>query len=210
VIDFVLRPVVALALASTATVMFAIFMIVPNLSAFLQFNAGYPRAHLGMLYLVGGVVSFAVMRVVGWMVDKFGAPLISALGTLIFMGALVAMLYGLSVLPVMAVFVAFMVAGSFRGVAFNTLTSRVPLQTERARFMSLQSAMQHLSAAAGAFVAAKLLSERPDHSLVGMGRVVAISMTIGALLPGLMWVVEALVRRRDRELSATTARVASG
>ena len=44
------------------------------------------------------------------------------------------------------------------------------LMAERARFMSLQSAVQHLASAAGAFLAAHMLSERADHSLVGMER----------------------------------------
>jgi predicted MFS family arabinose efflux permease len=205
---FVRRPIVALALASTVTVMFAIFMIIPNLSAYFQFNVGYPRARLSLLYLIGGVVSFAVMRVVGQLVDRFGAPAISAVGTLTFITTLMVMLYGLPTLPVMAVFVSFMIGGSFRGVAFNTLSSRVPLPAERARFMSLQSAVQHLSSAAGAFAAAQLLRERADHSLAGMGRVAAISISVAALLPGLMWLVGRRVHRRDRELAAAAARLA--
>ena len=46
-------------------------------------------------------------------------------------------------LPVMVVFVGFMASTGFRNVAFNTLTSRIPRPAERARFMSLQSAVQH-------------------------------------------------------------------
>jgi hypothetical protein len=63
--------------------------------------------------------------------------------------------------------------------------------------MCIQSAVQHLASAVGAFLAAQMLSERADHSLIGMGRVVAMSGSLGALLPGLMWLVDVRVRRRE-------------
>ena len=81
----------------------------------------------------------------------------------------------------------------FRNVAYNTLTSRVPRSEERARFMSFQSAVQHIASSMGAFVSAKLLHELPDHHLVGLEHVVLISMSLTALVPALLIIVEARV-----------------
>ena len=48
---------------------------------------------------------------------------------------------------------------SFRNVALQTVSSKVPTPVERARFMSLQSAVQHGSSSAGAMLSTLLLTE---------------------------------------------------
>jgi MFS family permease len=57
------RPAVLLALLSTATITMAAFALVPNLSAYYQFNLGVPRERLGLLYMVGGALGFFSTRV---------------------------------------------------------------------------------------------------------------------------------------------------
>jgi Na+/melibiose symporter-like transporter len=100
-------------------------------------------------------------------------------------------------LPVAGIFIAFMLAMSFRNVAYNTLTTRVPSSGERARFMSIQSAVQHAASAAGAFLSSRLLSELPGGALRGMDRVGAVSIALTLTLPFLLFVVEGAVRRRE-------------
>src|SRR5262249_46389683 len=95
--------------------------------------------------------------------------------------------------PVMAVFVSFMLSNSFRGVPHSTLTSRVPSARERARFMSIQSAVQHFAAAFGAFLSARMLRELPGGGLEGLPAVGVLSMVLAVTFPLLAWVVEARV-----------------
>jgi hypothetical protein len=87
-----------------------------------------------------------------------------------------------------------MTSMSFRNVAMQTVTSRVPSPTERARFMSLQNAVQHGSAAVGAMLSTTMLSEGADHRMVGMPRVVAMTATLFATLPFLLAAVERRLR----------------
>ena len=58
--------------------------------------------------------------------------------------------------------------------------------------MSLQSAVQHLAAAMGAFLSAELLTELPDGSLGGIGQVAALSMVLMVAVP---FVMHAVARR---------------
>jgi len=191
------RPAVVYALAAVASVMVAGFAIIPNLSAYLQHNLGYPREHLGLLYFVGGIVSFVAMRYVGGIVDRRGAPRVAAVATLLFVAVLaLGFVRPASWLPVLALFVGFMVANSLRAVAMSTLTTRVPGPAERARFMSTQSAVQHLAAALGAFLAAAFLGERRDGSLAGMPLVAGVAALLGLLLPVFLWL---LSRRLDAD-----------
>ncbi len=84
-----------------------------------------------------------------------------------------------------------MFAMSFRNVACNTLTSKVPRPAERARFMSLQSCVQHVASATASYTSARLLTELPDGELVGVPRLALIAMALAALLPFFLRAVEA-------------------
>jgi predicted MFS family arabinose efflux permease len=199
--DLVRKPAVLFSWAMTASAMLASFSIIPNLASYFQFNLDYPRADLSRLYLVGGTLSFFATRFVGRLVDRFGSFRVGTAGTLWFMGVLyagfVAPVRGLPVEPmVMALFLGFMLSNSLRGVPLNALASRVPAPAERARFMSIQSAVQHLASSLGAFVSSFVLRELPGHQLEGLPRVAAFSMGFAALFPFLAWAVETRVAPR--------------
>jgi predicted MFS family arabinose efflux permease len=179
-------------------VMGSTFIIVPNIAPYLLYNLGYPRARLGLLYLVGGVVSFVAMRGVGLLVDRFGSARVGTFGmlfgsTVVYCGfARVPPLF-----PVLLLFVLFMLAMPFRNVAYNTLTSKVPRAEERARFSSIQSSVQHLASALGAFASARLLTELPGHALVGVDVTAYASIALGVCALPLLWIVEGRIRARD-------------
>lgn len=89
-----------------------------------------------------------------------------------------------------------MLAHAFRNVPFNTLMSQVPKPAERARFLSLQSTVQHTAAAAGSFLSSHLLREQPDGRLSGMPQVALVAMGLTALLPLELFLLERLVAVR--------------
>lgn len=198
VATFLREPTVLLSLGATFTVMMASFSVIPNLSTYIQHNLGYPRSRLGLLYLVGGSVSFIAMQVVGRFVDRLGSSFMGGLGTVLFV-ALLFVVFVMQVpwFPVMGFFVVFMTSMAFRNVALNALTSRVPASHERARFMSLQSAVQHVASATGAISSALCLRELPDHRLQGMATVATISIALGLALPVLLGIVERRVHASE-------------
>jgi len=185
------RPLVRRSLALTAVLNVAGFVLIPNIAGYVQPNLGYPRARLGLLYLGGGLASFLSLRISGRLVDQRGSTWVARNATALLAFTIVA---GFVVerpwLPVTMLFVLFMTAMAARNVSASTLTSLVPLPSERARFTSLQSSVQHLAAAAGAFLSAQLLSARPDGQLVGMARVATMSVLLTVTLPLLFSAVE--------------------
>src|SRR5438132_5209084 len=187
---------VLLSWTMTFFVMAAGFSIIPNISAYVQYNLGYPRAQLGLLYLYGGAVSFFSTQAAGRMIDRFGSFRVGTVGTALLVFAVVAGFVMVPpFLPVAGIFVAFMLAMSFRNVAYNTLTTRVPQGNERARFMSIQSAVQHAASAAGAFLSSQMLTELPGGVLVGMDRVAFTAIALTVTLPFFLFAVESAVRR---------------
>jgi predicted MFS family arabinose efflux permease len=181
----------------TAAMMMGGFILIPNISAYTQYNLGYPRADLWTLYLAGGIASFGATRVAGLLIDRFGATRVGAGGVLLLLVVLYTGFYRyVPGLPVMALFIAFMVAMGLRNVAHNTVTSQVPSRHERARFMSIQSSVQHLAAAGGAFIGARMLHEDLDKHLEGIPAVTVVAMALNALVPLLMGWVEGRVRAK--------------
>jgi predicted MFS family arabinose efflux permease len=192
-----------LSLVATAMAMASGFAIVPNIASWFMFNLGFPRERLGLIYMAGGAVAFFTLRLAGRMVDRFGAPVVSAVGTAIFLVTL-----GLGFgwppawIPVVPLFVGFMVGNSTRNVSLSALSTRVPSQSERARFLSAQSAVQHLAAAAGAALSSRLLTVEPDGRLAGMRGLVLFSAALALALPFLL----SAVARRLPATGASTAR----
>jgi predicted MFS family arabinose efflux permease len=196
------RPLILASWGMTALVMSASFIVIPNISAFVQLNMHFPRERLGSLYLFGGIASFFTTQAAGALVDRFGAFKVNALGVAVVLGVTFSFFYEASPsLGVPLVFVLFMSGMSFRNVSYNTLTSKVPEPAVRARFQSLQSAVQHGSSALAAGLSALLLSQAaaPDGSgerMVGMDQVALVSMALTLAVPWVVLAVEKRVRAK--------------
>jgi len=196
-----------ISLVNTALLMFGVFSVVPNISAYVQHNLGYPRERLGLLYLVGGCFSFVAMRVVGRLVDKWGPLPLVTLGTAIHAIALFeAFISPHPAVAVLPVFTLFMVSGSVRAVPMQQLATRVPRPEQRARFMSAQSAVQHMASAAGAILASMFLVALPSGKLVGMDKIALLAMTLALLVPFGARLLE--LRLKGRTLIAPPAQAA--
>ena len=201
------RPLVLLSLTGSAAAFMASFAIIPNIAAHLQLNLGYPRARLGLLYMAGGAVTFGTMRLGGHLVDRAGAPAVAAGATALLLSVLaVGFAFPPAGLPILPLFVAFMVANSTRNVSMSTLSTRVPEPSERARFMSAQSAVQHLAAAAGAALSSHLLWEA-EGRLRGMTRLAVFSGALSLAVPFVAaGVASGLRRRQDARKPTATPR----
>lgn len=193
------EPTIVLSLVSTACIMGGNFALIPNLSSYVQQNLGYPRAHMGFLYFFGGIAAFVTMRLVGPLVDRRGSAPIIGLGTLLYaLVVLSAFVLPIPGYPPVLAYVAFMSANSVRFVPNQALQSRVPTVDRRARFLSAQSAVQHLASATGAYAASLFLSEGPDHRLVGLEHVALGAVLLSLVVPAIAVVVERQVRERER------------
>jgi predicted MFS family arabinose efflux permease len=190
-----LRADILVSLVMTFILMAASFVVIPYMSPYVLGNLHYPRERLGLLYLVGGVVSFFATRLVGGLVDRFGSALVGTFGTL--WVAVIVYLGFVRVpppLPVMAIFVGFMLSMSFRNVPYNTLATKVPRPSERARFGSVQSSVQHAAAALAGFASSLIVSDGPANTVRGIPTVAWACIGMSLTLSPLMWSVERRVR----------------
>ncbi len=198
-------PAILLSYAMTACGFMGMFAIIPNISAYVQGNLGYPGGRLDVLYLAGGIASFLTTRPIGRWVDRLGSVRVATFGVVasvivIYAGFGQEQLYRsfpawFQPYSVALLFILFMVANGLRNVPYGTLTSKVPKPNERARFMSMQSVVQHLAAGGGGFLAHALLRDQGDR-LVGMPNVAMSSMTLIVLMLLFMYGVERAVGQR--------------
>jgi predicted MFS family arabinose efflux permease len=207
------RPLVLISYAMTATVMLGGFILIPNIAAYLQLNLGMPRADLKFAYFFGGIASFFATQVSGRLVDALGSFRVSVAGAVF----VIAVTFFFFFVPWTSVstwliclgFVGFMSAQGLRNVAYTTLTSKVPEPHMRARFQSLQSAVQHGASSVAAFLSSLLLQKGTRvvegsspgaplaEILVGMPSVSAVTMFISAVVPVFILVVERSVREQQ-------------
>lgn len=179
----------------TGAAMLAAFMIIPNIAAYLQYNLGYPREKLGMLYLYGGAISFFSMRLVGRLVDKTSATMVSILSTVLFILVIITGFVAYHpAIPVVAIFICFTLAMTSRNVAGQTLSSKVPLPLERAGYMSIQTAVTHLCSALGSFAGSIILVQGMDNVLGNIMGLSIAAIVISLLIPLLFWRVEKHLR----------------
>lgn len=215
-VELLKRPTVQLSYALTGVVMMSGFLLIPNLSNYLHLNFGVPLTELKSMYLVGGFGSLLATQAAGWLVDRHGSFKVGVFGSLGIAVLVFAVYYRESlVVPAVVLQSAFMVAMGFRNVPYNALTSKVPAAHERARFQSLQSAVQHGASGLAGLVGAALLhvvprapqvgdvAGREPRMLEGMPTVAALSIGLSLVVPVLMFTVEHRVAAtRARGLSA--------
>jgi predicted MFS family arabinose efflux permease len=198
------------ALANTAIVMLGVFAVVPNISTYLQKNIGYPRERLDAIYFVGGLASFFANRVVGRLVDRFGATRLVVAGTSIYAFVLYfGFIDPVGVAHVIYLFPLIMLSATVRGVPINTLASRVPAPAERARFMSALNATQHLASSAGALGASLLLSADATGRLSGMDHAAMAAIGVSFFVPFVSLFIERGVLAKERAGGLATTAPAS-
>lgn len=185
------RKLVRASWAMTGLSMLAGFLIVPNFPTYLTQNLGLPLTGIKSLYAIGGATSFLVMRLSGRWVDRYGSYRVGSFASVLLMGVL--FFYTVHFIPgtpVLLMFVAFMAAMGFRNVSISTLASKVPEGFERARFQSVQSAVQHAASALGGILSAWILSLGPRGELRHMDIVGGMSIVLTGLMPFVLRGVE--------------------
>lgn len=179
------------------------FMLIPNIPAYLQFNMGFPRERMGLLYLGGGLASLATMRLSGVWTDRSRAlwPVLTA-SILVSLALVFGAVLQPPWIPPVLFFAAFMSCNAARWVAVNALASRVPPPSARARYLSAQNAFTHAASATAAFASAAFLGAEPSGRLIGMPALAATAAALGLGVPVAVWRLEKLIPARRAALVA--------
>jgi len=160
------------------------FSIIPLLATFLQYNLGFEEWDIGLMYMVGGVVSFIALPQIGKLADRFGNKRIftifsvgAILSTLLITGlGDVGVFWGIA-----AVATLFAVNGG-RTVPALTLTTAVVSQQKRGGFMSLRSSVNEAALGIGALISGYIVvQDELTQKLFNYERVGYFAVILGAI-----------------------------
>ncbi|RKG89651.1 MFS transporter [Corallococcus sp. CA053C] len=193
----VFTPRLALGWGLTFTVVFASFLLIPYLGAFMVGNLGLSLTDLPWVYLAGGAATLVSSRWIGRLADRLGPSRVLA-------GLLVATMaphllfthLPASPLPVVAaVFVLFMTLTSGRAIPTMALVaSRVP-PSLRGRYLAVNMAASDGASGLAAWMGGLLLSTAPDGALIGFGPLGWLAVALSTLSLGLLWVFDGRAAR---------------
>jgi MFS transporter, DHA1 family, inner membrane transport protein len=150
-IKVIQNPSQGLALIFTMLMMMGHFLIIPFINPYMEFNKGYTKDQIPMLYLVGGMASLLSAIYLGRVSDNLGKYRVftfSVLSSLI-------MVVGITNMPVvpfslvLVFFAIWFIFATGRGVTAQAMVTNVVEKEQQGSFMVLNSSMQH----AGTFLA---------------------------------------------------------
>ncbi|MFL9926085.1 MFS transporter [Herbaspirillum lusitanum] len=199
------QPAVRIACLIQAGNQFSSFLIIPIYSSFFVLNLSYPRAELGMLYLIGGLSALMTMQVLGRLSDYIGPLKTAALATAVVWLGLTPLL-DFSLFAPMLAFVLFMSGSAGRNVSVAAACSKIPAPEQRAGFMALLNIVQDLGIVLASLISAAMLSVAlepvsPQAQALPLSGVPALALLalLAACVPlaGLAW----LQRHQNQDLN---------
>src|SRR5205085_1039837 len=165
------------------------FTIIPFLPAFLEYNAGWRKSDLALMYLCGGLTTLVTMSVFGRLADRFGKlPVFRVLALLAMVPVLLITNLSREPLAVGLLYTTlYMVLASGRMVPAMAMVTSSARPAYRGSFMSVIASVQQMAIGLAAQVAALFVRQpQPDaplenYPLVGL---VACSMTLVSVFLG--------------------------
>jgi predicted MFS family arabinose efflux permease len=175
--ELLLDPNHLAAFALMVAMMFTSFLIGPYVATFLVDNVGMAQDELKYIYLCGGLATILTTTPIGWLSDRFGKLMMFRLAAGLAMVPVVLLTIfprGTALWIVLTVTTLQMITMSGRMVPAMALINRCASPGQRGGFMSLNTAVQHLSAglatAAGGLVVTQPAAGQPleGFALVGL------------------------------------------
>lgn len=153
--DVLKSPTQRMALLFSGLIMMGHFLIIPFINPYLEFNNGYSKMQTPLIYLVGGIAAFFAANILGKLSDKYGKFKIFVICVLLSLPLVIAItsLPPISFSVVLALFGAWFVLATGRGVTAQALLSNVVPPQKRGSFMSFNSSIQQLGTGAASLIA---------------------------------------------------------
>ncbi|AMA54901.1 MFS transporter [Bradyrhizobium sp. CCGE-LA001] len=192
------EPRYTLAFAVTTLLATGGYMLMPFSSAFTVHNLGIDIAHLPTIYLVSGLFSIVTGPLVGRASDAFGKypTFVFGCAMTVVMVLIYTHLGHVSLTTAITVNVLMFVGIFSRMIPSQALISAIPDPSQRGSFSAVSASLQQLSGGLGSVLAAAIIAQAPDGSLLHFERIgyVVVTTTIVTLV--MMYFVQKAVAER--------------
>jgi len=192
------QPRYALAFAVTTLLATGGYMLMPFGSAYIVHNLGIDIAHLPTIYLVCGLFGVVIGPLVGRASDAFGKYPTFVFGSVvsIIMVLIYTHLGQVSLATVIVVNVLMFIGLFSFMIPSQALMSAIPEQSQRGSFNAVSASLQQLSGGLGAALAAAIIAQNPDGSLMRfdwLGYILVMTSIVSMIA---MYFVQKSVARR--------------
>ncbi len=153
-----------LALLFSGMIMMGHFLIIPFINPYMEFNNGYSKKLTPLIYLVGGIASFAAANILGRWADKYGKLKVFSICIALSLPLVIAVTHVPSI-PywiVLTIFAVWFIMSTGRGVTAQAMVSNVVPPQQRGSFMSFNSSVQQLGTSIASFVAGLIVIKASD------------------------------------------------
>jgi predicted MFS family arabinose efflux permease len=188
------------ALLLMAFLMLGQFMVVPFIAQYMEFNVCFLPNEIIYVYFLGGVTTFFTSRLVGKWSDKYGRFRIFTVFILISLIPLVLItnMPRIVIWPVLIVTTIFFITSGGRMIPATTMVTATVSPQRRGSFMSVNSAIQNLFEAIGAFLGGTILGQRATGELTNYW-IIGICAVITSLL--CIWVGSTIQVKGNQQMS---------
>ncbi|MBC9883143.1 MFS transporter [Bradyrhizobium sp. INPA01-394B] len=192
------EPRYTLAFAVTTLLATGGYMLMPFSSAFTVNNIGIDMAHLPTIYLVSGLFSIVTGPLVGRASDSFGKypTFVFGCAMTILMVLIYTHLGHVSLATAITVNVLLFVGIFSRMIPSQAIISAIPDPTQRGSFSAISASLQQLSGGIGSMLAAAIISQQADGSLLHFERIGYVIVTTTVITLVAMYFVQKGVAER--------------
>jgi DHA1 family inner membrane transport protein len=152
-----------IALSLSALMVFGHFLVIPFMNPYMEFNVGFTKQQIPLIYVVGGVATLFSAPYFGKLSDRLGK-----LKVFVFCSILsLPFVYFIANMPAVAFYLVLIVTGIWfivangRMIASQAMVSNVIEPQYRGSFMSLNSSFQQLFIGSASFLAGLIVTNDP-------------------------------------------------
>ncbi|HMK25584.1 MAG TPA: MFS transporter [Chitinophagaceae bacterium] len=167
------------------------FLIIPFINPYIEFNKGFSKELIPMIYLFGGIASLVGAIFLGRYSDKVGKlpVFLWSVFLSLFMALIITKMPNVHFSLVLCFFSVWFVLATIRAITAQAMISEVVKPEQRGSFMSVNGSIQQLGSglaalAAGAIVITEKSGKISNYNWVGILSilVLAISMILGHIV----------------------------
>ncbi|MDP9229980.1 MAG: MFS transporter, partial [Bacteroidota bacterium] len=154
------RPESLAALALSAFLMLGHFLIIPFMNPYMEFNVGFTKQEIPLIYMVGGAATLFSAPLFGKMADKYGKLRIFTLCTILSLPFIfmITNMPSIEFYLVLIVTAIWFVVANGRGIASQAMISNAVEPEFRGSFMSFNSSFQQLFIGSASFFAGLIVT----------------------------------------------------
>ena len=186
------------ALLFSGLLMLGHFLIIPFINPYIEFNKGFSKSLIPMIYLVGGIASLIAALFLGRVSDRIGKLPVFLYSVFfsLFMVLLITRLPDIHFSLVLGFFSVWFMLATGRAITSQAMISEVVKPEQRGSFMSINGSVQQLGQGVAALIAGGIVLTDPSGKILRYNWVGYLSVLV---LLGSFFLARNLFRKLDKK-----------